>query len=1005
MLTTNGCTLGVDLGVASIGLALIDRKGRRILQTAVRVFPAGVDATESDFAAGKDESRAKKRREARLARRQTERRKRRQHKVFRILQEHKFFPQGEPGAVMAEIDARLALKYPAHPGIPYSLRAAAIDRALDAEELGRAFYHLAQRRGFQSNRKAPVKEDEKPGLVKADIASLWGEMDGRTLGQYFASVDPHVSRIRHRYTERRMFLQEFEAIWGAQNAYHPVMTEALRSDLRAAMFYQRPLKDQSDKIGTCIYTGGRRAAAYELDAQHYRLLDKVNNLQVVVNEAEDRPLTAAERADVIAAMTLVDEMTYSQVATRILGLPKGTKFSIERGGEKKLHGNATYARFGRALNLRWEQMNRAEQEELVRLWSESDTDDSYRSTLELTGKFSQDEIIALLDVRLPEYRMGLALETMRRLIPRMEAGENQRVALENEFPEAFRSVEPREFLPPVLEALPELRNPAVTRPLTELRKAVNELIRKHGKPEKIRIELARDLKRNKKERVALTKLNRDREKERQDAKEALRPYVGEARGRDIELYLLWRECGEICPYSGKAIGLKALLDGAEFEVEHIIPRSRSLDDSFANKTLCWRPYNAKKGKQTPWEAFGATEEWEDMVDRVRKFGNRGKLKRFVMAETDTAALLAEFSSNQLNDTRYMSKLAGKYLGLLYGGVNDADGKKRVDACAGQLTAFLRRLWDLDRILNDVPRKSRDDHRHHAVDAATVAMVGQGMIQELAKAVERAEEAHLRFHTFQEPWDGFREHLREQILDRTVVSHRPERKLAGPLHEETLYGRPREEGGKNVVHIRKSVVGLSAKDVANIVDVTVRSAVEAKLAEVGGEFKKLEDDPPMLRTKKGEEIPIRKARIREVKKTVAIGKGARRRNVVTGDNHHMAVFAIQKHGKTSYVGDVVSRLEAMERQRKGLPVVRTERGPDAAFLFTLSMGDMVRWKDQLWRVSGVTGLQVELKRSTDARLKKELTSGEKPRPTINTFCAEGGRKVHVSRLGEAREAHD
>ncbi len=99
---------------------------------------------------------------------------------------------------------------------------------------------------------------------------------------------------------------------------------------------------------------------------------------------------------------------------------------------------------------------------------------------------------------------------------------------------------------------------------------------------------------------------------------------------------------------------------------------------------------------------------------------------------------------------------------------------------------------------------------------------------------------------------------------------------------------------------------------------------------------------------------------------------------------------------------------MRRHRAGEPVVRKDHGPDTAFLFTLSEGDMVRWKGELWRVRGVSnqgnGLLV-LSRAHDARLKAGIQKADLPRPAINVFASSGGRKVRVNPLGEEREAHD
>ena len=1002
--------LGIDLGVRSVGLALIDPEGHQLVNTAVRVFREGV---EGDFESGQDTSRNTKRRQARLARRQTERHARRSRKVFHLLQGMGLLPEGdEPHLLLKALDLELSKRYPPHPGVPYTLRAKALQEALTPHELGRALYHLAQRRGFLSNRLAQVKDDEDAGKVKSGIESLRGAMQAagtRTLGEYFSQVDPHETRIRTRYTDRKMYLAEFDAICVAQSVHQP-LTPPFQAALKQAIFHQRPLKDQSDLIGVCtLIPTEKRVPVYHLDFQRFRLLDKVNNLRLADSE---RRLTTEERQKLVATLTRHESLTYAKVR-ELLGLPKSAKFSIEAGGEKKILGNITHARFAEALNPLWGQMARTEQDALVALWAAAPDDETFHTRLQETGSYSAEEIGRLLTVRLPDDYGGFSLAAIRQLLPKLEEGLTTGEARKEVFPESFVAAEPQHRLPPVLDALPELRNPAVTRTLTELRKAVNELIRRYGKPGTIQVELARDLKRNKKDRQALTDQHRENEKKRQKARADLLEFgLTMPSRRDIEKYLLWEECGHICPYSGRCISLHALYQEPQFDIEHIIPHSRSLDDSFQNKTLCLRDYNHRKHNRTPWEAFGGNPEWEPMIARVKKFGNKNKLKRFEMRETETANLLEQFSSNQLNDTRYMSKLAGKYLGLLYGGTVDVTGTQRVFACAGGVTAMLRRMWGLDRILNpDAPSKSREDHRHHAVDAATVAVASRRMIQLLATAAGQAEAAgQRRMKSFEEPWPGFGEQLRAAILDSTTVSHKPERKLSGALHEETLYGRPKQDaGGKNWVHIRKPVHLLKEKDIEQIVDPTIRERVRLQVGVLGGDMKKLEKDPAALETADGRRIPIKKVRIRLVAQTRVIGRGARQRNVIPGDNHHMEVVAVQKKGKTVYVGHVVSRLEATRRHAAGEPVVRKEHGPDTEFLFTLSEADMVVWKGKLWRVRGIadqSGGRLTMSEASDARMKRELKPGiDLMTNNVHTVCSTGGQKVRVTALGDIQECHD
>ena len=108
--------------------------------------------------------------------------------------------------------------------------------------LGRALYHLAQRRGFISNRKEAGKEQEE-GTVKSSIRSLTAEMEAagcRYLGEYFYQLYQHMEKIRGKYTSRNgHYLAEFEAICERQQ-----LPDEWRKALHRAIFFQRDLKSQ-----------------------------------------------------------------------------------------------------------------------------------------------------------------------------------------------------------------------------------------------------------------------------------------------------------------------------------------------------------------------------------------------------------------------------------------------------------------------------------------------------------------------------------------------------------------------------------------------------------------------------------------------------------------------------------------------------------------------------------------------------------------------------------------
>lgn len=297
--------------------------------------------------------------------------------------------------------------------------------------------------------------------------------------------------------------------------------------------------------------------------------------------------------------------------------------------------------------------------------------------------------------------------------------------------------------------MPVLRNPSVNRALNELRKVVNNLLTAYGKPQRIRVELVRELKRTKKERLEISSRysenRRKRTKAAQDLREkGIQPVTNEA----IEKWLLWRESDESCPYTGRKISFDALFRKGEFEVEHIFPLSRSLDNSFLNKTLCATDVNKKKGNNTPFEFYShEPEKWEEMKERLGGWVKAGKfdkekMKRFLRDDYPKGQEFLE--ERQKADTSYIAVEARKFLARL--GVP-------VEVVNGQVTAQLRTAWGLDAILNpETPwRKNRADHRHHAIDASAVALTTPAIIKRLSNFYARGKQGQKP--KFPQPWNN------------------------------------------------------------------------------------------------------------------------------------------------------------------------------------------------------------------------------------------------------------
>jgi CRISPR-associated endonuclease Csn1 len=1063
-----GYILGLDLGANSIGWALLratvlGKDGRlkpfSIESTGARIFEAGV---EGDIESGKDESRSKARRDARSVRRRLDRTSRRLSHLFYLLQDAGLLPESKEYQtgikkktsgdrkedmvkkaqaryrIITELDKELLNKFAkneplALQSLPYILRAKALDEKLEPFELGRALYHLGQRRGFLSNRKADLKDDEEIGKVKSGILELDGKMEevnARTLGEYFSKLNPKEERIRSRWTSRGMYDREFNLIWESHAKYNPeILTEELRKKIWRAIFYQRPVKSQSHLIGKCQFEKIRKRAPIAcLDFQRFRMVQKVNNTEFYSPKGEALEFTSEQRDLLLDSLEKKGDITFAK-AKKLLGLKKEHRFNWESGGEKEFIGNRTAEKIIKIFGYdRWQKFSENERNQIV--------DDilsiQHESGLLKRGrvKWGLDENNAkeFSNIKLEKGYCGLSRQSISKLLPLMEKGTKYMTAVKEVYGEIY-SNKKVDFLPPVVYSMPELTNPTVKRVLTELKKVVNGIIGEYGKPDEIRIELARELKKTRKDRKRITQNMRKNEKARLEAAEKIIKEAGikQPTRTDITKCLLWEESNGQCPYTGKEINIKKLF-GAEIDIEHIIPESRCLDNSYMNKTLCFAKENREiKHNKTPWEAYGSDpKKWEQIIQRVKRFQReaaRIKLERFQIKDLKE---LDDFISSQLNDTKYASKLAKKYLGLLYG----EEALSRIQATKGGMTAVIRGAWKLNSILKDGDEvdyelddvvslevgKNRTDHRHHAVDAVCIALTNRSTVKMMSDASKRAFEAkRRRFAPVAPPWNGFYDNVKDMI-DKTVVSHRVSKKVSGPLHAETIYSyQGKDERGKPIVHIRKPLSApLTKNEVENIVDDKVREIVLLKLKELGGDLKKLGmlENHPYMETKDGRKIPIHKVRIRKTLSTEEIGTSVSTRHVEISSNHHIEIYEYKdKKGKIKWDGDVVSTFEAMRRLRKGDPIIKRDQGEGNKFLFSLAINESVSMKndegnDDLYIVQKIgQNKQIFFYRHNDARPKADIQKKSPCSRYPESLRKSGAKKILITPLGDIRWAND
>ena len=201
--------------------------------------------------------------------------------------------------------------------------------------------------------------------------------------------------------------------------------------------------------------------------------------------------------------------------------------------------------------------------------------------------------------------------------------------------------------------------------------------------------------------------------------------------------------------------------------------------------------------------------------------------------------------------------------LLYGGTIDAEGTRRVQVSAGRITAYLRDEWGLERHTGRrrEDEKNRGDHRHHAVDAAVIALTNAGTVEMLSRSAElAAERGHRLFvqEEIEKPWPTFLDDVRRSIDAIKSPTASTAASRAHCTKKQTTASRTsfaiKTARQVEYRHVRKPLQNMTAKEVENIVDDTIRKLVQAKLEQIGGEPKKVFADPGQSSVSDGQRWP-------------------------------------------------------------------------------------------------------------------------------------------------------
>lgn len=888
--------LGLDLGTASCGVVALrlddDNNPDEAVFASVHIFPEPLLPPKQG---GVGEPKKAARRNARQQRRQIDRRASRYRGIAHLVP----LLGLDPTDILPDAGQHI-----------HNLRARAAREAIELNELFLVLMKLAKRRGYAGNFRVKKKDDKETGTVEPGIRNLKNAMlevqkklrtdDPLTLGEYLNERFKAGQTLRLKddglYASRAMVEDEFNAIWDTQSWHHPILNDStdkgtIKEQFQRAIFYQRPLKSPSPMVGHCpLEPSLPRAPWAQMAAQEFRIEKQISDLrwgigrsaQALSNEQKSIIRQMLEAKNEVAFKAILKEFEKQDVQG-----PPNRGLNMHRASRDVLKGNSTLAVF-RKLGLieQWEATDEKTQIQVINFLADLgspdalDDDDwpnkfsknapgeSGLNAKQIRRKFdaplvdfinlirSNDKFGRLTTMGFDGGRAGYCIKALKRLLPLLQEGWQEREAIEEAYPDHFEEKE----LQPELPLPPETGNVVVDVALRQVYRAVRETIEALDElPTEIIVELSRDMALGLGKRGEIENRINANQRDRKRAAKEIENSGEAASQRNIHRYLLWESQSHLCPYCADRISLADALS-SDTEREHILPRSLTRVGGKRNQlVLSHRACNQIKGNNTPWNAFGADpERWRIIEDRAVMLAKdkrtRSKARLLLLKDWDGEVLddktIADFSDRQFQESSWIAKRAAHWLRSIC---------SDVAVSRGGITAHLRRIWGLDttiaqiRFESDLPvldtngkpiteddfkryrgwweghrtdkgaqhtdRRidKRIDHRHHLVDALVIGLTSRALYQRMARNYKAENEKAMegrraKFSLYAEPPIPHVRHLALDLLRECLPQHKHDRHPDGRIFKDTAYGLSKEadEQGHHKLALRVILKDLAGK---------------------------------------------------------------------------------------------------------------------------------------------------------------------------------------------------
>lgn len=825
--------LGLDIGIGSVGVGLIEKETGEIIHKSVNIFPSGDAASNVERRGFRGAKRIKRR------------------KTHRIKRTEDLFDKYDIDVALHSVPINLN---------PYEIRVRGLNEKLSLTELFVALKNMVKHRGISylddaidednvatsgSDYKKAIEinarelKNKTPGEIQLERLEKYGQVRG----DFSVKLEDGTERRLINVFSTSEYRKEAERILKTQQQFYPELTDEFIADYleiltKKRKYYHGPGNEKSRTdygryrtngetldnifsilIGKCTYYPDEfRAAKASYSAQEFNLLNDLNNLTV---PTETKKLSLEQKEAIIQfvkdAKTCGAKNILSKIA-KMIGCKADDITGVREDKDHKaeMHSFEAYRKMKQLETIDVTALTREQLDQLGRILTLNTEREGILESIHeyLPDTFTNEQIDELIQFRKKNTTLlnkgwhSFSLKLLNELIPELyHTSEEQMTILTRLGKQKPKNESAKTKYIDGELITEEIYNPVVAKAVRQTIKIVNTILQEHGEIDTIVVEMARD--KNDEDQKKRIQEGQKKNKNEKDAAilAAAMDYSNSKElpstvfhgHKDLALKIrLWYQQEKRCAYSGREIPIAKLINNqGQYEIDHILPLSLTFDDGLDNKVLVEHIANQEKGQRTPFQAMPLLTNswsWGEFKHYVINNSRFSKKKReYLLFEEDINKfeVRSKFIARNLVDTRYASRVV---LNALQDFFKQRGANTKVAVVRGQFTAQLRRKWGIE--------KTRDTYHHHAIDALVIAASSQLKLWEKTKntLIRYSENELLDTETgelisddqykeavFKSPYDNFTKVLKSKELEDSILfAYQQDSKVNRKISDATIY---------------------------------------------------------------------------------------------------------------------------------------------------------------------------------------------------------------------------